>query len=142
MKKVSPVGLYRAGLAIGCSADVFLAQLFLQPFLIQRTTPFSNHQRRDAIAHQIGQDLSHALDLIITVCTSIVHLAGALGRPVWVLAPAVPEWRYGNAGEKMPWYPAARLFRQPPGGAWRGVIESVKRELEHPRTWNRAGTHS
>jgi tetratricopeptide (TPR) repeat protein len=82
-----------------------------------------------------------ALDLTITVCTSIVHLAGALGRPVWVLAPANPEWRYGNAGEKMLWYPAARVFRQRAGGAWRAVIESVRHELEQPRLWNRAGAH-
>lgn len=49
-----------------------------------------------------------ALDMTMSVCTSVVHLAGALGAPVWVLAPKNVEWRYGSAGEGMPWYPSAR----------------------------------
>lgn len=81
-----------------------------------------------------------ALDLTITVCTSIVHLAGALGCPAWVLAPTNPEWRYGNAGETMPWYPAVRVLRQTSRGEWQGLIEQVKLELEQPGTWNRVGT--
>src|SRR5215470_7821198 len=70
-----------------------------------------------------------ALDLIITVCTSIVHLTGALGRPVWVLAPSVPEWRYCFSGPTLPWYPSARLFRQARGQSWPEVIRAVCREL-------------
>src|SRR6185436_8166228 len=50
-----------------------------------------------------------ALDLVVSVCTSLVHLGGALGRPVRVLAPISPEWRYGFAGEAMPWYPSVRV---------------------------------
>ena len=53
-----------------------------------------------------------ALDLVISVCTSVVHLAGALGKCAWVLVPVCPEWRYLSAGDRMPWYPAVRLFRQ------------------------------
>jgi tetratricopeptide (TPR) repeat protein len=71
-----------------------------------------------------------ALDLVISVCTSAVHLAGALGRPVWVLAPLKPEARYGLAGESMPWYPSARLFRQAAFGDWRPVVARVAAELE------------
>jgi ADP-heptose:LPS heptosyltransferase len=52
------------------------------------------------------------LDLVITVDNTLAHLAGALGRPVWVLLPAVPEWRYPRTGESMPWYASMRLFRQ------------------------------
>jgi tetratricopeptide (TPR) repeat protein len=70
-----------------------------------------------------------SLDLVISVCTSVVHLAGALGRPVWVMAPSVPEWRYGLDGEAMPWYPAARLTRQAERGIWGPVIDTIEQRL-------------
>jgi len=70
-----------------------------------------------------------ALDLVVSVCTSVVHLGGALGRPVWVLAPYSPEWRYGFKGSTMPWYPSVRVYRQPVFGAWGHVIEEVAGEL-------------
>ncbi len=70
-----------------------------------------------------------ALDLVISVCTSVVHLSGALGRPVWVMAPYAPEWRYGLNGDTMPWYPAARLFRQTAIADWDSVIGDVRQEL-------------
>lgn len=73
--------------------------------------------------------LVSALDLTISVCTSVVHLAGALGRPVWVLAPAVPEWRYGLRGAHMDWYPSARVFRQTSAGDWTQVLASAASEL-------------
>ena len=53
-----------------------------------------------------------ALDLVITVDTSFAHLAGALGRPVWILLPLVPDWRWQLDRDDSPWYPTARLFRQ------------------------------
>lgn len=70
-----------------------------------------------------------ALDLTISVCTSLVHLCGALGRPVWVLAPLGPEWRYGIAGESMVWYPSARLFRQAAYAEWGPVVDRVAAEV-------------
>ncbi|HEY6966731.1 MAG TPA: hypothetical protein VI229_04610 [Burkholderiales bacterium] len=70
-----------------------------------------------------------ALDLVVSVCTSLVHLGGALGRPVWVLAPLSPEWRYGAAGESMPWYPSVRLFRQTAYADWAPVVERAARAL-------------
>jgi tetratricopeptide (TPR) repeat protein len=70
-----------------------------------------------------------ALDLVIGVCTAVIHLGGALGRPVWVMAPFSPEWRYGIAGETMPWYPSVRVFRQPVYGAWDAVINAVAQSL-------------
>jgi tetratricopeptide (TPR) repeat protein len=70
-----------------------------------------------------------ALDGVVSVCTALIHLTGALGREAWILVPAVPEWRYMREGEKMPWYPAARLFRQPKIGEWASVIERVAGEL-------------
>jgi tetratricopeptide (TPR) repeat protein len=73
--------------------------------------------------------LVSALDLVISVCTSVIHLTGALGKPAWVLAPRVPEWRYGLAGKTMPWYPSVQLFRQPGPDAWEPVIHEVREQL-------------
>jgi hypothetical protein len=72
----------------------------------------------------------HSCDLIITSDTSIAHLAGAMGKPVWILLKKVPDWRWGLDGEECPWYPSARLFRQTDTGNWAEVIERVKCELE------------
>jgi hypothetical protein len=74
--------------------------------------------------------LVSAVDLTVSVCTAVVHLAGALGRPVWVMVPRNAEWRYGDTGETMPWYPSARLFRQRRDGSWNEVIASVRASLE------------
>lgn len=70
-----------------------------------------------------------SLDLVITVCTAAAHLAGALGRPTWILAPVTPSWRYLGAGESLPWYPTARVFRQPRNGSWSAVIDPVAAAL-------------
>jgi len=69
------------------------------------------------------------LDLVISVCTSVIHLAGALGRPVWVLVPARPGWRYLVEGEAMPWYPSARLLRQERDDDWLPVISRAAGDL-------------
>lgn len=63
-----------------------------------------------------------ALDLVISVDTTVVHLTGALGRPVWVLLPSSPEWRYSRGDDTMPWYPSARLFRQARPREWGPVL--------------------
>jgi hypothetical protein len=62
------------------------------------------------------------LDLVIAVDTSLAHLAGALGLPVWVLMPFYPDWRWQLEGETSAWYPTARLFRQKTSGAWDDVF--------------------
>lgn len=69
--------------------------------------------------------LCMALELTVSVCTSVIHLNGGLGRPVLVMVPAVPEWRYGVSGEAMPWYPAVRLIRQAARGEWSDVFARV-----------------
>jgi len=69
------------------------------------------------------------LDLIVSVDTSVVHLAGALGKPVWTLLPFAPDWRWLLRREDCPWYPTMRLFRQPSPGNWQAVIAKVKDEL-------------
>ncbi len=68
-------------------------------------------------------------DLTISVDTSVVHLAGALGRPVWVMLPFAPDWRWTLSGGNCPWYPQARLFRQPALGDWPGAIAALRAEL-------------
>lgn len=73
--------------------------------------------------------LVNELDLVITVDTSIAHLAGALGKPVWILLCSNPDWRWMQDREDSPWYPTARLFRQNSAGDWRGVIERVVQRL-------------
>jgi glycosyltransferase involved in cell wall biosynthesis len=69
------------------------------------------------------------LDLVITVDTSVAHLAGALGRPVWVLLAFAPDWRWLRQREDSPWYPTARLFRQERHGDWEGVVARVASAL-------------
>jgi tetratricopeptide (TPR) repeat protein len=68
-------------------------------------------------------------DLVIAADTAVAHLAGAMGRPLWVLVPFAPDWRWTLAGEASPWYPTARLFRQTALGDWDGVIARVAAEL-------------
>jgi len=68
-------------------------------------------------------------DLVIAVDTAVVHLAGAMGRPVWVLLPFAPDWRWTRDGDVTPWYPTARLFRQTSLGDWDGVVARVADEL-------------
>jgi len=70
-----------------------------------------------------------ALDLIISVQTAIVHLSGAMGRPVWALIPVAPEWRYLSEGTSMPWYPSVQLMRQQCADDWHLLMEVVSEEL-------------
>lgn len=71
-----------------------------------------------------------ALALTVSVCTALVHLAGALGRPAWVLTPLAPEWHYGTSGKRMAWYRSVRLFRQRPGESWEPAIARLGAALD------------
>jgi ADP-heptose:LPS heptosyltransferase len=77
------------------------------------------------------------LDLIIAVDTSVAHLAGALGKPVWILLPFIPDWRWLLERDDSPWYPTARLFRQDDSRRWDNVFARLRvalRDFLH-RNW-------
>jgi hypothetical protein len=69
------------------------------------------------------------LDLLITVDIAAAHLAGAMGKPVWIMLPYVPDWRWMLKTSESPWYPTARLFRQPAPGRWDAVVQDIVAEL-------------
>lgn len=74
--------------------------------------------------------LTSEMDLVISVCTSVAHLAGALGKSVWILLPAVPSFRWMLDRPDSPWYPSATLVRQPAIGDWGSVVAEIVRRLE------------
>ena len=73
--------------------------------------------------------LVSCLDLVITVCTSVAHLAATLGRPTWVMLPFVGDWRWLTNRDDSPWYPGVRLFRQDVARDYATVVERVRAEL-------------
>ena len=81
----------------------------------------------DAFVDTVAAMMS--LDLVITSDTAIAHLAGALGRPVWLLLQHVPDWRWLLDRSDSPWYPTMRLFRQPRPGDWAGAFADIASEL-------------
>ena len=127
-----------------CPLDV-LAPLFRVPdtcwFSLQKDSAESGAERPGAIrAHPLIElDLRNdfdgtaalidALDVIVTVDTSMAHLAGALGKPVLLLLPSAPDWRWGLAGDDTPWYPTVRLFRQHSAGDWSGPVARIESAL-------------
>ena len=76
------------------------------------------------------------LDLVVSVDTSVAHLAGALGKPVWILIPHAPDFRWMLNRPDSPWYPSARLFRQKGHGDWAPVLQSLRDALQ---AWLKAG---
>ncbi len=74
------------------------------------------------------------MDLVISVCTSVAHLAGAMGKPVWLLLAFNADWRWLVDRSDSPWYPSVRLFRQTRIGDWDSVVSTVADEVE---AWSR-----
>lgn len=73
--------------------------------------------------------LLEAVDLLVTIDSSVAHLAGAMGRPAWVLLPRAPDWRWLLGRDDSPWYPSVRLFRQGEERAWQPVLQAVAAAL-------------
>jgi ADP-heptose:LPS heptosyltransferase len=69
------------------------------------------------------------MDLLLTVDTSVAHVAGSMGKPVWILLPFMPDYRWMLDREDCPWYPSARLFRQDESRNWSSVLSEVAKEL-------------
>ncbi len=106
------VGEFGAALA-ACGGDVLIV-------------PLGSHLRDMGVTASVMAEL----DLIITVDTAAAHLAGALGRPAWVLLPYAPDWRWMLDRNNTPWYPAMRLFRQPQPNDWDSVFAAVGQALD------------
>ena len=100
-----------------------LEDLPRDPFYLLPPLDRGPHKFADSAA------LMQHLDLVITCDTSVAHLAGALGRPVWLLLCTTPNWRWLLQREDSPWYPAMRLFRQRRPGDWGGVVDRVRQAL-------------
>lgn len=115
----------------------------LQPLLDCRHAEFYSLQKEveaelPAVIHDLSSHicdfhctaaLISYLDLIISVDTSVAHLAGSMGKDVWLMLPFVPDWRWLLDVEDTPWYPSVRLFRQDKDGNWGGVIGRMVDEL-------------
>jgi len=116
--------------AVGCATYIVLQK---GPAAAQAATPPAGMKLVEPGA-ELGDFADTAavianLDLVIAVDTAVAHLAGALGKPVWLLLPFSGEWRWLEERSDSPWYPGMRLFRQPRPGAWGEVMEGVVREL-------------
>jgi tetratricopeptide (TPR) repeat protein len=101
------------------------------PLLESAQVPTFLRERQADLADTAA--LIAGLDLVITVDTAIAHLAGALGKPVWVLLPFSADWRWLRHRDDSPWYPTARLFRQPALGDWAGAVAQVRNALAAER---------
>jgi len=82
------------------------------------------------------------LDLVISVDTSVLHLAGAMGKPAWALLPFSPDWRWMLNRQDSPWYPTMKLFRQKKWGQWEPVFQDVAKELRTMAAKHKIGSHS
>jgi len=92
--------------------------------------PMTDHMPH---VHDFGDTaaLISRLDLVITIDTAVAHLAGAMGKPTWVMLPFAPDWRWMRGRNDSPWYPSMRLFRQHSRGSWRDVVQQVGSSLQN-----------
>lgn len=123
--------------AIAALFDRLAENDHIEAFSLQRGLPADETQNLRAT--DIGTDdvcltaaRMRALDLVVSVDTMAAHLAGALGVPCVTLLREACDWRWGEAGERTPWYPSMRLLRTPPGGGWADVITTLEQLLHAP----------
>jgi Flp pilus assembly protein TadD len=95
---------------------------------LQRAGAIATHE---AVLRDFGDTaaLIDAMDLVISIDTAVAHLAGALAKPVWIMLPFSPDWRWLSGRDDSPWYPTARLFRQPSPGDWDSVVRLIAASL-------------
>ncbi len=121
----SPVALHCLQVGISAPEDAAVAA---SPNMVRLTERIADFSDTAALVEQ--------LDLVIAVDTSVAHLAGGMGKPLWVLLPFAPDWRWLLGRGDSPWYPSARLFRQPAPRDWDSVLLSVRGALkEFCRNW-------
>ena len=115
-------------------ADVALVSLQKGPPATQAANPPPGMTLHDLTSELLDFSdtaaLIAALDLVIAVDTSIVHLAGAMGKPVWTLLAFAPDWRWLLQRTDTPWYPTMRLFRQPAPGDWDSAVNCAVAALK------------
>ena len=107
------------------TATAEAAGLRLADVCYTAATRRAEHDHRVGLAFSTRAELVEALDLVVTSDTSVAHLAGALGVPVWVVLQKVPDWRWLLETADCPWYPTMRLFRQRVAGDWSEVFERL-----------------
>ena len=78
----------------------------------------------------------NSLDLIITVDTAVLHLAGSMGKPTWALLPYCSDWRWSQKGNTTVWYPSVRMFRQPSKGDWKTIFSEVRKEIQNEQKYS------
>jgi tetratricopeptide (TPR) repeat protein len=118
--------LHRSGVEFHClQKDVRAADRAW----LEHTGVITTHE---AVLRDFGDTaaLIEAMDLVISIDTAVAHLAGALARPVWIMLPFNPDWRWLLGRDDSPWYPTARLFRQSLPGDWDSVVRSVAASLQ------------
>jgi hypothetical protein len=118
LSRVPGVKLY------GLQFDVHAAQLSPAPAGMEIEDLRPRHQDFADTAAAIT-----AMDLVITIDTSVANLAGALGVPVWVVVPLIPDWRWAAEGSRTPWYPTATVYRQTVPGDWKTVFRTMAEDL-------------
>ena len=105
---------------------------------MDQIAPFQQRNPLHELPHDLDKDgafvdtaaVMMSLDLIICADSAIAHLAGALGRPIWVALAYSPDWRWFRDRDDSPWYPTARLFRQEQPGDWAGVVQAMVEAIE------------
>jgi hypothetical protein len=127
-------------MSLGVLAPLLLSRPDLEFHSLQKEMPDADRQWLAAhgamVDHSADQQnftdaaaLVAEMDLVLSIDTSLAHLAGALGKPVWIMLPFSADWRWLVGRNDTPWYPTARLFRQRQPGDWNSVVAAVAQAL-------------